>query len=224
MTLLRPLSPFVLVLVLAACSACGDDDGSTADAAPPDPCAPQMTFTGEYVDWDSGGSIGFMGIAFANVTLRSDPTFTDVTAPNGRFEICIPAADGLADVIPMNGSTYPSGVIVVNRAVLSSLPTQSYRAFTSTRAADYGFSASLAHVFVHIVGGSRTVTPAAGAEVMQHNDGVNWTVGNTGTDLYFGNIPVSAQTTLNVEGGRVTGPTTIPLSAGAFTYVTLIAN
>jgi hypothetical protein len=222
MTLVRPISP--LVLVLAACSACGDDTGMTADAAPPDPCAPQMTFTGELLDWDSGGSVGFMGVFAANVTLRSDPSFTDSTAPNGRFEMCIPAGNGFADVTPMNGSTYPPGLIVINQMVLSALPVQSYRLFTETRAADFGFSASLAHVFVHVIGGSRTVTTAAAPGVMQVFGDMAWAAGNTGTDIYLGNIPVSAQTMLTVTGGSAIGPTTIPLSAGAFTFVTLLAN
>ncbi len=219
MTLLRPLAP--IALMLAACSACGDDGDSTADAAPPDPCAPLMTFTGEYVDWDGGS-----GIAFANITLRSDPTFTDATAPNGRFfaGTCIPRADALADVLPMSGTTYPPGIIVINRMVQAALPTLSYRAFTATRAADFGYSASLAHVFVQVIGGSRTVTTAATPAVMQVNSGASWAAGNTGTTIYLGNIPVSAQTTLTVTGGDVTGPTMIPLSAGAFTYVTLLAT
>ena len=59
---------------------------------------------------------------------------------------------------------------------------------------------------------------------MQVFDGTTWAVGNTGTDIYLGNIPVSAQTMLTVTGGSVTGPTTIPLSVGAFTFVTLLAN
>lgn len=220
---LRPVVP--LVLVLAACSACGDDGNSNVDAAPPDPCAPLMTFTGELLDWDSGGMVGFLGVAFAEVALRSDPAMADTTAPNGRWEMCITPANGLADVSPMSGSDYVAGMIVVNRTVLSSLPVQSYRSFKSTRAADFGFSASLAHVFVHIKGGSRTVTTAAAPATMQtFTEGSGWAAGNTGTDIYLGNIAVSAETTLTVTGGGVTGPTTIPLSPGQFTYVTLIAN
>ena len=92
--------------------------------------------------------------------------------------------------------------VVVDRTVLSAQPPLSYRSFTDVRAADFGFSASLAHVFVQVVGGSRTVTTAAAPAVM----------------------PVSAQTMLTVTGGSVTGATTIPLSAGQFTYVTLLAN
>jgi len=218
---LRPLSP--LVLVLAACSACGDDGTMTADAAPPDPCAPQMTFTGELVDWDSGSS-GFLGIFSANFTLRSNPTFTDMTAPNGRFEMCIPSMDGLVDVTPVSGSGYVSGVVVVSRAVLASQPLQSYRSFKDLRAQDFGFSPSLAQVYVHVHGAARTVTASAVPGSMHRFDGTAWAAGNTGNDIYLANVPVMSQTNLVVTGGAVTGPTTIPLSAGAFTYVTLVAN
>ena len=53
---------------LAACAACGDDGGTPADASidtPPDPCAPEMTMTGEYVDWDSTEA-AFHGIVAAS--------------------------------------------------------------------------------------------------------------------------------------------------------------
>lgn len=222
MTLLRPFVS--LVLVLAACSACGDDGGGSADAAPPDPCAPLITLKGEYLDWDSGGSAGFLGIFGATYVVRSDASITKVTPPNGRLDLCIPAADGFIDITPASGSGYVSGTIVVNKMVFSAQPEQSYRSFKDTRAADFGFSPSLAHVYVHVVGGARTVTTAATPAVVQVNNGTTWTAGNTGTDIYLGNIPVSATTTLTVTGGSVTGPTTIPLSAGQFTYVTLLAR
>ena len=222
MTLTRPSA--LLVVLLAACSACGDDGGTSADAAPPDPCAPLMTLKGEYVDWDSGGTGGFLGIFGATYVVRSDASISKITPPNGRLEACIPAADGFIDITPASGSGYVAGTIVVNRAAFLAQPEQSYRSFKDTRAADFGFSPSLAHVYVHVVGGSRTVTTAATPGTMQVLTGGTWAPGNTGTDIYLGNIPVSAQTMLTVTGGKVTGPTTIPLSTGAFTYVTLVAN
>jgi hypothetical protein len=210
-----------LLLVVAAC---GDDTSGTVDAAPPDPCGAQMTFTGELLDWDSGGSVGFLGVFGSNVTLRSDPSFTDLTAPNGRWEMCIPRADGLADASAMSGNGYISGVMVIDADVQRALPVLSYRSFTMTRAADFGFSSSDAHVYVHVQGGSRTVTTAATPGTMQVFSGTTWSAGNTGTDIYLGNIPLASTTTLMVSGGDVTGATTIPLSAGLFTYVTLLAK
>ena len=183
-----------------------------------------MTFTGELLDWDSGGSVGFLGVAFATVTLRSDQTFTDMTAPNGRFEMCIPVGNDIADVSTMSGSDYVSGLVVIDRQVQAALPTLSMRTFKSTRAADFGFDVSAAHVFVHVIGDARTVTTASAPGATHTFANGTWTAGNTGNEIYLANIPVSSQTTLTVSGGDVTGPTTIPLSTGTFTYVTLIAN
>jgi hypothetical protein len=222
MTLAR-IAPLAVAL-LAACSGCGDDGGTDAGVdGPPDPCAPKMTFNGEYVSWDSG-TAGFMGIPQATFALRSDPATNHVTAPNGRFEMCIPPEDGFVDVTPMAGSNLVAGTVVVKKDVLKFLPIQSYRSFTPTRAAEYGFSATQAHVFVHIAGGSRTVTTAATASVKKNFDGTAWVDGNTGTDIYLGNVDPQGTTTLTVTGGSVLGGGSIPLTEGAFTYVTLIAN
>ena len=87
-----------------------------------------------------------------------------------------------------------------------------------TRAADFGFSATMAQVYVHVDGGPKAVTIGATAGVTKHFDGTTWVDGNTGTDVYLGNIPVQATTTLTV-GGTAAG--TIPLTAGQFTFVTV---
>lgn len=213
-----------LTLLLAACSACGDDGGGTADAAPPDPCAPQMSFKGEYLDWDSGGAAGFLGIGFATFALRSDPSVMQVTPPNGRIELCIPAADGLADISPTSNSGYISGQIVINREVFSSQPVQSYRSLTMTRAQDFLFSPSLGHIYVHVVGDARTVTSGGSPTQMQTFASGAWSPGNTGNNIYLGNVALAADTMLTVSGGAVTGPMRVPLSAGQITYVTLIAQ
>lgn len=222
MTLPRVV-PLVVVAALTVCSGCGDDGGNDAGVdGPPDTCAPLMTFTGEYVAWDSGAS--FMGIPQATFAVRGDPATTSTTAPNGRFDMCIPAADGFVDVTQMVGSDLVAGTVVVQKDVLKFLPIQSYRSFTPTRAAEYGFSPTQAHVFVHIVGGSRTVTTAANASVKKSFDGAAWVDGNAGTDIYLGNVDPQGTTSLTISGGNVLGGGTIPLTEGAFTYVTLIAN
>lgn len=220
-------SRFVPLAFALSVIACGDDGGGAADAAidgPPDPCAPAMTFTGEYITWDSSAT-SFMGIFGATFTHRDDPGATDMTAPNGRFEMCIPAADGFVDVTPMAGSELVAGTVVVDRDVLSLLPIQSYRSFTTMRAADFGFDAGLAHVFVHVAGDPRSVTTASAPAVQKVFDGTMWSDGTTGTDIYLGNIDVGGgTTTLVVTGGNAVGGGSIPLTAGSFTYVTLIAR
>ncbi len=204
---------------LAACNACGDDGGADASIdGPPDNCAPEMTMTGEYVDWDSTET-AFHGIFGATFVLRADTTRMATTAPNGRFLFpCIPAADGFVDITPMTGSDYVAGTIVVNKATIQSGAMQSYRSFTATRAAEFGFSAAMAHVYVHVEGGAKAVTIAGTAGVTKHFDGGAWVDGNTGTDVYLGNIAPAASTTLSV-GGASAG--SIPLAAGQFTYVTV---
>ncbi len=209
---------FALVLL----AACGDDGGMATVDAPPDPCMPEMQFTGEFIDWDSTES-AFKGIFAAHFTLEGDATKTTMTAPNGRFILCVPAADGLATVDTASTSGYVGGTVKIDKTVIQSGATLSYRSFTTTRAADFGFDAGLAHVFVHVHGGSRTVTTAAAPGVKKHFDGTSWVDGNTGTDIYLGNIS-GTTTALNVSGGGATGASSIPLAPGQFTWITIIAK
>jgi len=180
---------------------------------------PEMQVTGEYVDWDSSPAT-FMGIFGAQFTLRSDPSKTTTTAPNGRFILCVPVADGIIDITPMTGSDYVAGSLVVNKAVVQSGAMLSLRSFKTTRAADFGFSATKAHVFVHVDGGSRTATTASPAAVQKHFDGAMWADGNTGSDIYLGNIDAQGTTALTVPD-TAKGAGSIPLTTGAFTYVTV---
>jgi hypothetical protein len=210
-----------LLLGALLLAACGDDGMATVDA-PPDPCMPEMQFTGEYVDWDSTEA-SFKGIFGAHFTLQGDATKTTMTAPNGRFILCVPAADGLADIEPMAGSEYIGGTVKIDKTVIQSGAMLSYRSFTTTRAADFGFDATKAHVFVHVHGGTRTVTTSDAPGVKKQFDGTSWVDGNTGTDIYLGNIAAST-TSLSVSGGGATGASSIPLTPGEFTYLTIVAK
>jgi hypothetical protein len=215
-------SPGRLCVCLIALSACGDDGNATVDA-PPDPCAPEMQVTGEYIDWDSTPS-NFHGVFGAQFTLRGDATKTASTAPNGRFILCVPAADGIIDITPMAGSSYVPGSLVVNKAVIQSGAMLSLRSFTTTRAADFGFSMTQAHVFVHVDGGSRTASTAATAGVQKHFENGTWLDGSTGTDIYLGNIDAAQATTSLDVPNTSKGAGSIPLTAGAFTYATVVAK
>jgi hypothetical protein len=224
MTLLRRLSP--LVSVLAACGGCGDDGNGSADAAPPDPCAPEMTFTGELLDWDSGGSVGFMGVPGATVVIPTDTTKQDITAPNGRWELCVEAKNDEAEMFPAPSTNYIAGRIVIWKNIQVGLPALSLRTFTTTRAADFGFDATQSHVFVHVLGGTRTVSMSSAftPQTMQTFANGAWSAGNTGTDLYFGNIPASGSASIVVSGGDWTGPTSFVTAPGEFTFVTIRAD
>jgi hypothetical protein len=210
-----------IVLLLAAC---GDDGGMATVDAPPDPCMPDMQFTGEFVDWDSSAT-AFKGIFGARFTLESDPTKTTMTAPNGRFILCVPAADGLATVMPMTGtaSDYVGGTVKIDKTVIQTGAMLSYRSFTAARAADFGFDTAKASVFVHVDNGMRTVTTTDAPTVKKHFDGTTWADGNTGTDIYLGGIS-GTMTSLSVSGGGATGASSIPIAPGQFTWITIIAK
>jgi len=209
--------------LLAAGSACGDDSGMATVDAPPDPCMPEMQFTGEFVDWDSSAT-AFRGIPQATFTLDADPTKTTMTAPNGRWILCVPASDGFATIAPMGlSASYVGGKVKIDKTVIQSGAMLSYRSFSMTRAADFGFDAGLAHVFVHVNGGTRTVTTAAAPAVKKQYDGTTWVDGNTGDNIYLGNI-AGTTTAVQVSGGGATGASSIPLTPGAFTFVTIIAK
>src|SRR5262245_17259702 len=91
-----------VVLVVLLISACGDDGGGTTDAridaspadarvdAPPGTCpAGEVFFTGELLDWD-WSLANAVGVNNAMLVVQGMPQRTDATAPNGRFELCIP--------------------------------------------------------------------------------------------------------------------------------------
>jgi hypothetical protein len=209
------------LLCLFAVAACGDDGGSTfEDAALADPCAPEVTFTGELLDWDSNDTT-FMGVPGVTFSIGA---VSAKTAPNGRFVLCIPAMDGVVDVAPAAGQYRFDGSIVAERLVLGLQPIQSYRSLSQTRALDLGVSLDKAHVFVHVDGAARTVTASAAPGIQQVFDGAAWSDGDTGQNIFLGNIEPAATTTLSVTGGDSLGGGEIPLTAGEFTFVTVIAR
>lgn len=225
-----------LLASLCAAAACGSssgDDEPPADA-PPDidngTCGAALRFTGEHIDWDSGTN--FCGIFDARFTVRGTGA-TDATAPNGRFDTCVPdQAVTLVDVAPpatmsaCNGMpdlyTLPA-VAVVRKDVIVAGGAWSSRAFTAARQPT---AAGLAHVYVHVVGEARRVslgiTNHGDAQAIQNNA---WQNGAVGNDVFFPDIVTSGdqETTLTIEGGAI-GAGTIPLVANAMTMITVVAN
>jgi hypothetical protein len=183
-----------------------------------------MTVTGEYVDWDSTEG-AFKGVMGAKFTLESDASKSASTAPNGRFVMpCIAPQDGLIDVAPMAGSNYVAGTVIVNKAVIQSGAMLSYRSFTMTRGADFGFDATKAGVFVNVVGTPRAVT-VAGAGSPFAFDGSTWAAGNTGKNVYFpGVVPGITGMAMVTMTGTTLGAGSVPVAAGEITYVTLVAR
>jgi hypothetical protein len=230
----------VLPLLLAA-SACSDDGSMPIDApvdavdVPPDvdngTCGDQVRFTGEYVDWDTHTS--FCGIFNATITVAGGGA-SDTTAPNGRFDLCIPDAPTTRlDVTqptaasectqPPSMYTVPT-LFVADKAVIEGGGMFSGRAFTVARQDTFvpAFDATKAQVFVHIDGAARTLSLDASRDPAQIVMGTMWTQGDTGTDVFFPNVDVGSGTTvLSATGGTTIGTGSIPLVAGTITNITL---
>ena len=230
----------LLAVVLAAASACGDDGNGPADAPitvdiDNGSCGDELRFTGEYVDWDTDTS--FCGINDASIIVQGDGAM-DSTAPNGRFDLCIPGGNNvvLLDVTPPTGNsqcavppaayTLP-GIIVADPAAIRAGAFFSARNFTTARQQTFFQSIgqtldpTKAQVFVHVDGMPRAVSLDAAHGAAQAVVQGAWAAGDTGTDVFFPNVDVGAgSTTLSVAGGAI-GTGTIPLAAGTFTYVTV---
>lgn len=237
--------------VLLAASACGDDGGTPQDGQVIDTivpvdidngsCGTQVRFTGEYIDWDSDAS--FCGINAAVVEVPGGAM--DSTAPNGRFDLCIPdmatvrldvqqPAGNSQCAVPAAAYTIPT-ILVANKDVIFSGGMFSGRAFTTARQATFftdgvgvPFDATKAQVFVHVAGAERELSLAAAhgpaQTVTVGTVTTDWVAGSTGNNVFFPNVDVgSGTTTLSAVGGAV-GTGSIPLVAGTITNVTLFAQ
>ena len=235
-----------VVLVTWLLGACGDDGAGPVDAplVPVDidngSCGNEIRFTGEYVDWDSHNS--FCGINNALIEVVGGAM--DSTAPNGRFDLCIPDAPStrldVTQPTAMSQCTTPPGVYTIptilfaQKAVIQSGAFFSARAFTTGRQGTFfqmvgmPFDPSKAHVFVHIDGPERTVSITATHGTTQSvrvgfasND---WTPGAQGTEVFFPNVDVGAGTTMLTTDMAAIGTGSIPLVAGTITNVSLKTN
>jgi hypothetical protein len=227
----------VLAFVLAACGACGDD-GGTVDAAPActvsfdnGSCGDQLRFTGEYVDFDNDTT--FCGIFEA--TFEEAGGGMDITAPNGRFDMCVSGSTSVAVTPSANmsqctqpSSTYSrSAIAVANEDVLRCGAAWSGRNITAAREASLGVTldAAKAHVFVHVDQGSRTIALAATHGTTQAVTDTTWAAGDTGHEVFFPNVDIGAGTTaLTITGGAALGAGDIPLVANKITLVTVLAQ
>jgi hypothetical protein len=230
---------FAILLVLAA--ACGDD-GNTPKDAPSDtgitgdgPCAGDLEFTGEYVDWDSKEA-DFCGVFNAKFAVHSDPTRMAKTAPNGRFILCMAnAATTQVDITPPASSqcagptrsyTIP-GIAIANRDVIASGKLFSAREISMERLtpfyAQFGltYDPAKAGVFVHVEGSAHPVAITGTHDTTLAYDGTTWAAGIMGEDVFFPNVTIGGGTTMVTAGGA-TGEDTVPIAAGTITYVTLI--
>ena len=217
-------------LVAAAPAGCGDDGNqppidaaSDADAAPD--AATEVRFTGEYISFDY--ETDQTGANMALVAVHGDPSRMDLAAPNGRFDLQIPATDFVQyDLTPSSAALIPDfigGTGIVARA-LAPTGKVSMRTMNLARAADFGFDATKAQVFVHVVGAPHAVAVAAAHDAAYRFDGTAWAAGDTGSDVYIPNVAVGSGTTTVTVTGTTSLPPSVPLLAGKFTYLTALSN
>lgn len=219
----------VLGITVSWLGACGDDGTSDAPDAPADvdaaiDASPTVHFTGELVTWDST-DIDFKGVFNATIAVHSAPATNAKTAPNGRFNLDVPNEAFLRyDVTPNplgdadNPPDYIQGIGIVT-AEDAPLARSSLRTMTPARAADFGFDVTKGQIFVAFPGGHVAATVAATHDPIQAFT-TTWAVGATGDYLYIPNVDVgSGSTTVTVAGAEGL-PSSVPLEAGKFTYLT----
>lgn len=232
-----------MVLVTSMLVACGDDGAGPVDAAivPVDidngSCGDQIRFTGEYIDWDSHAS--FCGINQALIEVNGGSM--DSTAPNGRFDLCLPDAPSTRlDVTqptalsqcttPPGGYTIPT-ILFAQKVVIQNGAFFSGRAFTTGRQGTFfqmvgmPFDPTKGQVFVHVDGIERTIAlGAAHGPVFSVRVGTvsnDWAAGAAGTDVFFPNVDVGTGTTMLMADGFAVGTGPIPVIAGTITNVSM---
>jgi hypothetical protein len=191
-------------------------------------CGDLIRFTGEYVDWDVAGSMfcGIFGARFVSL----DGSGVGNTAPNGRFDICVPNQPiTLVEIDPPSqpsqcstppGSYTLPGLAVASKDVFLAGAAWSGRAFVMGRQV---VDTAKAQVFVHVHGGAREVSiGAAHGQAQARTDG-GWAPGATGRDVFFQDVEIgSGETTISAMGAVV--PAKIPLAVGTVTNVTIVAR
>ncbi len=219
--------------VLVAICACGSS-ASPRDA-PADidngTCGSLVRFTGEYVDWDSGTA--FCGIFDAQFQVEGTGV-TATTAPNGRFDLCVPdepvvlvditpPADGSPCALPQSDPqptyTLPA-IAVANKAVIEAGGAWSGRGFVTGRET---VDLTKAQVFVHVNGTPRQLSLTAAHGPAQARVNGTWAAGDTGSEVFFPDVdPGSGTTTLSA--GTAIGAGSIPVVAGKLTNLSIIGN
>jgi hypothetical protein len=222
----------LLVIVCACSDPAVSPDAMPADVMAPDSnngtCGSMLRFTGAYEDWDSSAT-AFCGIFGAKFTVQGGGA-TATTAPNGRFDLCVPdAPQVLVDVSPPTAEsqcTNPHaayalpGIAVANRAVLAAGGSWSARGFVTSRQV---VDPTKAQVFVHVDGTPRQVSLVAPHASVQARSNDTWSAGDVGNDVFFLDVDPAGGATELSAGGAI-GSGSIPLVAGKATYLTIIAQ
>lgn len=217
-----------LCLLIPACNGDSPHDAMVPVDIDNGTCGEMVRFTGEYVDWDESGS-EFCGVFGAMFRARDGGGMSS-TAPNGRFDLCVP--DQPMTLVDISPPTQPSscsstpgtytmpGIAVASKDVIFAGGFWSGRAFVMGRQA---VDPNKAQVFVHVHGAPRKVSIGAEHGQAQTRDGGAWVSGETGQDVFFPDVdPSSGQTTISADGAIV--PDHIPLVAGTMTNVLIVVR
>jgi hypothetical protein len=228
---------YVLIVIAAtACANCGGNNHDIDAAVTGDgPCGADLFFTGELVDWDET-TTNFCGVFNAKMQVDGDASRTDMTNPNGRFQLCIAhAATTLIDITPPTGPSQCvttglyqiPGIAIANQQVIATGKTFSARMITMGRLMQFftGYDPAKATVFVHVEGTQHPVTSSATHDTPLVFDGATWGPGNSGANIVFPGTDVAGgTTTIGVTGGSAIGTGAVPVAANTFTYVTIVGN
>lgn len=180
----------------------------------------------------------------ATWSVRGDTARTSTTAPNGRFQLCIPhQAQTIVDIVPPSaGSECPGlsgtpmntyllhGVAIASDAVIAAGGAYSARAMVEARALTLAteigepLAADHGQLLVHVDGTPRAVSISAGHAATQRFDGTAWAAGDTGRDVFFPNVVLSAGTVTVAMTGATVGTGSYPVEPGKLTYLSVIAN
>lgn len=232
--------PRLLVIVITL-AACGDDGVKDASVDIDNgSCGDQLRFTGELVDWDTHAM--FCGVKDAVIEVDGGQGAMDTTAPNGRYDLCLPAANqftrlnvtfaAVASACTQPASMYTLPVIIyADHGVIKAGAAYAARAMTMARQMSYftmiqqTFDATRGQVLVHVHGTKfPKITLAADHGPPQIVSGQTWAAGDSGSDIFFPNVAVgTGKVKLQIAGGGA-GQTEIPVVAGTITNVAVLPN
>jgi hypothetical protein len=227
----------VIAITLAAC---GDDGGKDASVDIDNgSCGDQLRFTGDLGDWETHAM--FCGVKDAVLEVEGQGAM-DTTAPNGRFDLCLPGANQFTRINvmfapvpsvctqPASMYTLPT-IIYADHAVIKAGAAYSPRAMTMARQMSFftqiqqTFDPTRGQVFVHVHGMKfPKITISADHGPPQVVSGQTWVAGDSGADIFFPNVAVgTGKVKLQIAGGGA-GQTEIPVVAGTLTNVAVLPN
>lgn len=233
-------SALIAVAVCAACdgsAARSDADLGDVGSAGVDADLVNFTFRGRYLDWDST-SAAPCPIVAAKWYATYDDSRVSVTDSEGVFSLRLAAYTPLLDVLPpaaasacAEGTYTLHGIAIAPPAVVAAGGELTARSMTTARIATFyasigaAFDASRGHLLVHVNGPPRALAITGSHGPVQSFSGSAWSPGDSGTDVFFPNIELSGAmptTTVTATGGNALGLGSVPLVAGAITYMPVV--